>query len=43
MIIGVGNDLIDIRRIERTLDRFGERFMDRVFTDIERRKSDRRA
>ncbi len=43
MIIGVGNDLIDIRRIERTLDRFGERFLDRVFTDIERRKSDRRA
>ena len=43
MIIGVGSDLIDIRRIERTLDRFGERFMTRVFTDIERRKSDRRA
>jgi holo-[acyl-carrier protein] synthase len=43
MIIGIGNDLIDIRRIERTLDRFGARFMDRVFTDIERRKSDRRA
>ena len=43
MILGVGNDLIDIRRIERTLNRFGERFLDRVFTDIERRKSDRRA
>ena len=42
MIIGVGSDLIDIRRIERTLDRFGERFTGRVFTDIERRKSDRR-
>ena len=42
MIIGLGNDLIDIRRIERTLDRFGERFLLRVFTDIERQKSDRR-
>ncbi len=43
MIIGIGNDLIDIRRIERSIDRFGERFLDRVFTDVERRKSDRRA
>jgi holo-[acyl-carrier protein] synthase len=42
MIIGIGNDLIDIRRIERTLERFGERFVDRVFTDVERAKSDRR-
>jgi holo-[acyl-carrier protein] synthase len=42
MIIGIGSDLIDIRRIERTLDRFGERFLERVFTDIERRKSDGR-
>ncbi len=42
MIIGLGNDLIDIRRIEKTLERFGERFLDRVFTDIERRRSDRR-
>ncbi len=42
MIIGIGNDLIDIRRIERTLERFGDRFLDRVFTDIERTKSDRR-
>ncbi len=43
MIIGLGNDLIDIRRIERTLERFGPRFTARVFTDVERRKSDRRA
>lgn len=42
MIIGLGNDLIDIRRIEQTLERFGERFLDRVFTDVERRRSDRR-
>jgi holo-[acyl-carrier protein] synthase len=42
MIIGIGNDIIDIRRIERTLDRFGERFLDRVYTEIERTKSDRR-
>lgn len=43
MILGLGSDLIDIRRIEKTLDRFGERFIARVFTEIERKKSDRRA
>jgi holo-[acyl-carrier protein] synthase len=43
VIIGIGNDIIDIRRIEKTLERYGERFLDRVFTDVERRKSDRRA
>ena len=43
MIIGLGNDLIDIRRIERTLDKFGDRFVFRVFPDVERAKSDRRA
>lgn len=43
MIIGLGNDVIDIRRIERTLERFGSRFVDRIFTDVEQRKSDRRA
>ena len=43
MILGIGNDLIDIRRIERTLERFGERFVARVFTDVEQQKSDRRA
>ena len=42
MIIGIGSDLIDIRRIEQTLDRFGDRFVERIFTDIERQKSDRR-
>ena len=43
MILGIGNDIIDIRRIEATLERFGDRFIDRVFTDVERRKSDGRA
>jgi holo-[acyl-carrier protein] synthase len=42
MILGVGNDLIDIRRIEKTIERYGERFLARVFTDTERQKSDRR-
>jgi holo-[acyl-carrier protein] synthase len=42
MIVGLGNDLIDIRRIERTLERFGERFTHRIFTPTERAKSDRR-
>ncbi|GGB56436.1 holo-[acyl-carrier-protein] synthase [Roseibium aquae] len=43
MILGIGSDLIDIRRIEKTLERFGERFTHRVFTEIERTRSDRRA
>ena len=43
MILGIGNDLIDIRRIERTLERFGDRFVQRVFTEVEQRKSERRA
>jgi len=43
VILGLGNDIIDIRRIEATLARFGDRFLDRIFTDIERAKSDRRA
>jgi holo-[acyl-carrier protein] synthase len=43
MIIGLGNDVIDIRRIERTIERFGERFLGRIFTDIERERSERRA
>ena len=42
MILGLGNDIIDIDRIERAIARFGDRFLDRVFTDVERRKSDRR-
>jgi holo-[acyl-carrier protein] synthase len=43
MIIGVGSDLCDIRRIEETLEKYGERFIARCFTEIERRKSDARA
>lgn len=39
-VIGMGSDLIDIRRIERTLDRFGERFVKRIFTEFERSKSE---
>lgn len=42
MIIGIGSDLIDIRRVEKTLERFGERFTNRCFTEVERLKSDRR-
>jgi len=42
MIIGLGNDIIDIRRIEQSLERFGERFTHRIFTEIERAKSDKR-
>jgi holo-[acyl-carrier protein] synthase len=42
MIIGLGSDLIDIRRIERSLERHGERFVRRIFTDVEREKSERR-
>ncbi len=43
MILGIGSDIIDIRRVERTLARFGRRFTDRIFTETEQRKSDRRA
>ncbi|NWG46569.1 MAG: holo-ACP synthase [Alphaproteobacteria bacterium] len=43
MILGIGQDISDIRRIEQTLERYGERFTARVFTEIERAKSDRRA
>jgi holo-[acyl-carrier protein] synthase len=43
MILGIGSDVIDIRRIERTLERYGRRFVDRVFTEVEQRKSDGRA
>lgn len=42
MIIGLGSDIVDIRRIEQTLERHGERFIARVFTEIERKKSERR-
>ena len=43
MIVGLGSDLIDIRRIEKTLERYGERFLNRIFTADERRKAERRA
>lgn len=42
MIIGIGSDLCDIRRIQETLDRFGDRFKNRVFTEVERSRSDRK-
>jgi holo-[acyl-carrier protein] synthase len=42
MIIGIGNDLIDIRRIEKSLERWGDKFAERLFTEVERAKSDRR-
>jgi holo-[acyl-carrier protein] synthase len=43
MILGIGSDLCDIRRIERSIERFGDRFTHRVFTELERARSDRRA
>jgi len=43
MIIGLGSDLIDIRRIEQTIERHGDRFLDRIFTAVEREKSEKRA
>ena len=42
MIIGLGSDLSDIRRVQATLDRFGARFTNRIFTDLERARSDRK-
>jgi holo-[acyl-carrier protein] synthase len=42
MILGLGSDLCNIERIQGSLDRFGDRFVDRVFTDVERAKADRR-
>ena len=43
MIIGIGNDIIDIRRVEKVIERHGERFIERIFTPLEIRKSDGRA
>ncbi len=43
MILGIGSDLVDIRRIEKVLERHGERFISRVFTDVERARAERRA
>ena len=42
MIIGLGSDLSDIRRVQKSLDRFGDRFTHRVFTEIERARSERK-
>lgn len=42
MIIGIGSDLTDIRRIEKTLARFGDRFVQRTFTEVEQKKSEGR-
>ena len=42
MIIGIGNDVIDIRRIEETLEKYGKRFTARIFTEVEIRKSEKR-
>ena len=43
MILGIGSDLIDVRRIERTIERHGERFLERIFTAAERAKAEGRA
>jgi holo-[acyl-carrier protein] synthase len=42
VILGLGNDMVDIRRIERTIARHGDRFLDRIFTAAERAKAERR-
>jgi holo-[acyl-carrier protein] synthase len=42
MIIGIGSDVLDIRRLERTIDRHGDRFLERIFTPTERAKAERR-
>jgi len=43
MIVGIGSDLCDIRRIAETLEKYGPRFIERCFTEVEKRKSERRA
>ena len=43
MILGIGSDLVDIERIERVLERHGERFVNRIFTETERARAERRA
>jgi holo-[acyl-carrier protein] synthase len=42
MILGIGSDLVDIQRIERTIERHGERFLGRIFTPLERAKAEGR-
>ncbi|WP_299373728.1 holo-ACP synthase [uncultured Kiloniella sp.] len=39
MILGIGNDLVDIRRIEKSLDKYGDRFVNRIFTDVEKKRA----
>jgi holo-[acyl-carrier protein] synthase len=43
VILGIGSDLVDIKRIESSLERFGDRFVRRVFTEIEQKRSEGRA
>jgi holo-[acyl-carrier protein] synthase len=43
VILGIGNDLVDIRRIESSLERFGDRFIRRIFTEVEQKRSEGRA
>jgi holo-[acyl-carrier protein] synthase len=43
VILGIGSDLVDIKRIESSLERFGDRFVQRVFTELEQKRSDGRA
>lgn len=43
MIIGLGSDIVDVRRIARVVERYGDRFLDRIFTSAERAKAERRA
>jgi holo-[acyl-carrier protein] synthase len=43
MIIGIGSDMVDVRRIAQTIERYGEKFLGRIFTPIERAKAERRA
>ncbi|WP_198375973.1 holo-ACP synthase [Neoroseomonas rubea] len=42
MIIGIGSDVLDIRRLERTIEKHGDRFLERIFTPLERAKAERR-
>jgi holo-[acyl-carrier protein] synthase len=43
MILGIGNDITDIRRIEKVIEKHGDRFLTRIFTDTERARAERRA
>jgi holo-[acyl-carrier protein] synthase len=43
MIIGIGHDVVDIRRVERVLDKYGDKFIRRIFTEVEQTRSERRA